>query len=273
MDEMGFVPLHAIGTIASVAICCAVRLAAGTEHRADGPQLRPLLRLLAAVAALSALGGACFVMHGTIYAFDGEGVLACEMTGEIFMCMSRIALSTLHLHVASGRALPSREQSSSKAVLRAFVLGAAIVIATCELYGRLSHVYDWSMALHFYQSAPGFLVIMLDIVLFVEVARASLQHSQQPDAPHALRRFYMVTLIAAALNFLLFPGMCAVAHVVPPWQRKTLLVRTEAGCRIGATGILALVLRPAVAPFLELPDRCRHLTELSEATSWQSCRS
>jgi len=269
MDGAGVLKVHWFAVLFFVGLLGALYWEAHFYYGESALWSRPLLRLLLISCGCSALGNFLLGVHNVVYAWDGEGLGAVQILGELSNCLAKVILSTLQLYIASGKALlTSHTEARRRTILKILVLGIFLVTLGCEVWGRYFGDLDWSTTLYFYESWPGTLILIFNTILFAEVCRATFKLIRLGDSSEAIQRFYTVTFTAAVLYFLAVPAMCLLAHYVNPWDRRKVVVRTEVTMRFTASAILALCLRPSrldpmITARMEVPEQRAQAVELA----------
>jgi len=273
VDERGAVFLQLVGLIGFGTAVVGLSVGARVTDGAGALRSRPLLQLLVVSCGCSALGCGCRLIDELVYAMAGEGLGAVQVAGELWAVVARLTLSTLHLFVASGKALlQSETEVARKRRVQLLVAGIVVVSMGCEVYVRYFGDLDWSTTLYFYASWPGFLILTLNSCLFAEVCLATWRLYKQPETSVAVKRFYVATFIAAVLYFAALPATCILAHMENPWERKKLVMRTEVTTRLLTTIMLCFCLRPSkldrmINARLETPENRQHAVEMAQGLS------
>jgi len=273
VDERGAVLLQLVGFVGFGTAFAGLIIGARVTDGQGALRSRPLLQLLIASCGCSALGCGCRLLDELVYARAGQGLGAVQVAGELLAVMARVTLSTLQLYVASGKALlQSATEVTRRRRVQLLVAGIVVVSMGCEVYVRYFGDLDWSTTLYFYASWPGFLILTLNTCLFAEVCLATWRLYKQPETSVAIKRFYVATFVAAVLYFTALPATCILAHMLYPWQRKKLVMRTEVATRLLTTIILCFCLRPSkldrmINARLEAPENRQHAVEMAQGLS------
>merc|ERR1712232_137895 len=121
-------------------------------------------------------------------------------------------------------------------------LGGIILISiACEVHADFFH--DWSTELYLYESWPGMLILVLNLLLFGEAWR-SMYETYHHETSKEVRIFYIVISSSSLLYFMSLPVMCILALSFDPWVRLKYVNRAEVASRAAATLLFAFCLRP-----------------------------
>ncbi|CAJ1328882.1 unnamed protein product, partial [Effrenium voratum] len=204
---------------------------------------RSLLRILLVSASMSSIGACCLCLHWSVFASDGEGLLALQVAGVGLLAGAKSLLAILQLLLAKGWALfYSPQQLLQRQVLMGAVLLIILLSVLCELHEVLFH--DWSAQIYMYENWSGIIILMLNCCIFLEAWR-SMRETFLLETSDEMRRFYVYVSGVSILYFLTLPLVCLLASMLARWVRAKYVDRAEVGCRFLATLLLAWLLRPA----------------------------
>lgn len=243
VDEEGCFGLQLFFAAVFMIFACFLRVSTALPGRGESFRARPLLRLLAIAVLLSALGCIILSVHYGFYMMDGIGLPPLEVLGVLLAALSKGALSVLQLLTAKGWVL---FYSPNEIAWRRFTVctlgGIVVASAMCEIHGEYFH--DWRTTLFLYESAPGMVILLLNLVLFVEATR-SMYSTYWNEVSPEVREFYRTVSAAISLYYLTLPIIVILAGVFSPWVRQKYVARTEIISRCGAMLLLAYCLRPS----------------------------
>jgi len=281
MDEMGIVYIEIAGAVVFWALTLGSYFNAVLRFGQGALRSRLPLQFLLVSCGLSALGCTCLALNSLAFASDGVGSGMLEVLGEVCACFARVTLSLLQLFMARGRALLGAAGAGPffrmgfwtrcrQLFLQGLVASIVLLSVGCEVYERYFGDTDWSTTLYFYDSWPGFIILMLNTVLFVEVCVATIELFRRPEREVEVLQLYRASFCASVAYFLALPATCILAHCLEPWDRRRTVVRAEVTVRIIASLMLALWFRPSkldekVQARLETPDHRQTAVELTDA--------
>ncbi|CAE8610916.1 unnamed protein product [Polarella glacialis] len=243
IDERGGLVLQNLGALAFIGLVAALRHVAKRATGAEALRSRPLLRILLISATCSAAAASCLSLHLAVFAADGYGLAWIQVLGTAALVAAKATLSVLQLLTAKGWALfYSPEELVQRRVMVVTVSGIIIISIACEIHAAYSR--DWSTAIYLYESWPGTIILLLNVVLFMEAWR-SMRETYRLETSYEVRIFYVSISAASLLYFLTLPITCALASKFNPWVREKYVDRTEVISRFVATAVLGLLLRPS----------------------------
>jgi len=243
VDEEGTLQLQS--TAAAFFLCLAVGMwyAAIRSGSRSGLRSRPILRLLLLSAASSAVGAMCRTLHLAAFAFDGQGWGLLDVLGQLCICAAKAMIALVMLLAAKGWSLFYGRDEFTQRCTTLCILGLLLVTAgACEIHADWAR--DWSPSLYQYESWSGTLVLVLNMLLFMEASR-SMYATYRKESAEELRTFYQVVTGAASVYFLSLPVLCTFASLLAPWVRFKYVDRIEVLSRFAATVLLALSLKPS----------------------------
>merc|ERR1740121_2234800 len=207
---------------------------------------RPLLQSLLVAVVLSSVGGFFMLVDSLTFARDGVGVREAAVLGATCECLAKVQLALLQLFVSRGRDfLQSPREFTRRTVVQISVLIFIALAVGSEIYEQYYAHLDWSTTVYFYSSKPGAVVLLLNILLFIDVVRSTRQLFQKGDMTPQLRQFYLRTAICAGMYFLALPILVGVALNLNPWLRRKWVERIEILSRFFVCGLLAYCLWPS----------------------------
>jgi surface polysaccharide O-acyltransferase-like enzyme len=182
-------------------------------------------------------------VHHFVFAYDGRGVLLAAVLGTFWACMGKAALTILQILVAKGWAIlfTPGEQPERIAIVLA-ITGIISMSVGCEVWEQFFH--DQSTSFYLYESWPGRIILMLNIVLLV-TAWNFLWKSYKRELEPQVRSFYAFTAVACGIYFASLPAVCLLAELLSPWVVRNRIERVEVSTRFVATAMLAVGLRPS----------------------------
>merc|ERR1719245_2936607 len=121
------------------------------------------------------------------------------------------------------------------------VCGVVTTSIACEIHA--DYFSDSSTALYLYESWPGMVIRLLNVVLFAEAWR-SMRETYRHETSEEVRIFYIVVSASTLLYFLTLPLICILAAAFDPWVRAKYVNRAEVASRFTATVLLSFCLRP-----------------------------
>jgi len=243
IDENDSLQLQLLASFIFICIAFGLRQVAKRATGAEALRSRPLLRMLLLSALCSAAGASCLALHWSVYMVNGYGASIFEVMGQIWICGSKALLTLLQLLTAKGWALFYAPEELVQRRLMICILGGIILTSVaCEIHADYFH--DWSTALYLYESWPGMVILLLNMVLFAEAWR-SMRETYRHETSDEVRIFYVVISSASFLYFLTLPVMCILAAAFDPWVRSKYVARAEVASRFIATLMLVFCLRPS----------------------------
>jgi surface polysaccharide O-acyltransferase-like enzyme len=182
-------------------------------------------------------------VHHFVFAYDGRGVLLAAVLGTFWACMAKAALTILQILVAKGWAIlfTPNEKPQRIAIVLA-ITGVISISVGCEVWEQFFH--DQSTSFYLYESWPGRIILMLNIVLLV-TAWTFLWKSYKREVEPQVRSFYAFTAVACGIYFASLPAVCLLAELLSPWVVRNRIERVEVSTRFVATAMLAVGLRPS----------------------------
>ncbi|CAJ1404022.1 unnamed protein product [Effrenium voratum] len=242
LDQEGTLLLQVTAAVGFLGLFLGIRQA----NQATGSEAlrsRSLLRILLVSASMSSIGACCLCLHWSVFASDGEGLLALQVAGVGLLAGAKSLLAILQLLLAKGWALfYSPQQLLQRQVLMGAVLLIILLSVLCELHEVLFH--DWSAQIYMYENWSGIIILMLNCCIFLEAWR-SMRETFLLETSDEMRRFYVYVSGVSILYFLTLPLVCLLASMLARWVRAKYVDRAEVGCRFLATLLLAWLLRPA----------------------------
>lgn len=243
LDENGKLGLEVLAALLFVSLSQVLRYHAKRATGAEALRSRPLSRLLQASATCSAVGACCLMLHYSVYATNGVGVVFLQMVGQLFVCLAKAWLAVLQLLTAKGWALFYAPEELGRRQFMICVLGGIVLITlVCEVHADYFH--DMSTTLYLYESTPGYVILGLSMVLFLEAWR-SMRETYHHETSEEVRVFYLLVSLASSMYFLTLPIMCFLAAVFDPWVRAYCVSVAEVCSRFLATVVMAICLRPS----------------------------
>lgn len=243
LDEKGALQLQLAAALLFVGLAFVLRQVARTATGAEALRSRPLLRMLVLSALCSAAGAVCLSLHLLVFMNNGYGLAPLEVLGQLWVSSAKALLTLLQLLTAKGWALfYAPEELVQRRLMMAILAGIVFTSVACEIHAQYFH--DWSTAIYLYESWPGMIILLLNVILFAEAWR-SMRETYQHETSEEVRVFYIMISSATFLYFLTLPLMCILATFVRPWVRAKYVSRTEVASRFIATVILSLCLKPS----------------------------
>lgn len=207
---------------------------------------RPLLRGMLAAVALSSFGGVMMLADSLTFAFDGVGNREAAVVGAFCECIAKVQIALLQLFLVRGRGfLQSPSEYTRRCVVQISVALYVAIALGSEVYEQYFGHLDWSVTVYFYSSRPGMVLVTLNVALFVDVMRSTVQLFRRGDLSPELRGFYMRAAGVAALYFLALPLVVLVATVIEPWARTKVVERVEVLSRFLVSCALVYCLWPS----------------------------
>lgn len=242
IDEKGGFQLQVVAAGVFICVGIVLRQVARRATGAEALRSRPLLRMLLMSTCCSAAGAICLTVHLSVYMVNGYGLIFCEVLGQAFICGAKALLTLLQLLTAKGWALFYAPEELVQRQLMICILGGIILTSiACEIHADYFH--DWSTALYLYESWPGMVILLLNVVLFAEAWR-SMRETYRHETSEEVRIFYVVISCSSLLYFLALPVICVLAAAFDPWVRAKYVNRAEVASRFVTTLLLAFCLRP-----------------------------
>lgn len=242
LDERGTLPLQLFATVFFGLLAYALRVCVIRAEGTEAFRSRPLLRLLLFSACMSTAGASCNLLHCAVFMADGVGWPFFEMLGQLELCCAKAVFSILQLLVAKGWALFYSPEEVARRRMVFCTLGLIVAISFgCEVNAQWFH--DASTTLYLYESLPGTLILILNVVLFIEAYRSMLD-TYRHETSDEVRYFYFLVSLVMWVYFMTLPLICVLAVSFDPWVRAKYVARAEVFSRLSATGVLAYCLRP-----------------------------
>lgn len=242
LDERGALPLQLFATLCFGGLAFALRNLTQRSTGAEALRSRPLLRLLFFSSLMSTAGASCLLLHYAVYMVDGLGWQFFQMAGQLSICISKALLNLLQLLVAKGWALFYSPEEVARRRVMFCVLGAIIALSVgCEINAEWFH--DASTTIYLYESLPGTVILILNLILFVESFRSMLD-TYRHETSEEVRIFYFMVSSVLFAYFLTLPSICVLAVAFDPWVRAKYVARAEVTSRFFSTAVLAYCLRP-----------------------------
>merc|ERR1719296_185842 len=246
MDEDGSIALDLFTWLGFLCMFVVVLGFAIKRFGHGALRMRPLLQSLLVAVALSSVGGLFMLIDSLTFARDGVGMREAAVIGATCECLAKVQLGLLQLFVSRGRDfLQSPREFTRRTVVQISVLIFILVAVVSEIYEQYYAHLDWSTTVYFYSSKPGAVVLLLNILLFIDVVRSTRQLFQKGDLTPQLRQFYLRTAICAGLYFLALPVLVGVAFNLNAWLRRKWVERIEILSRFVVCGLLAYCLWPS----------------------------
>lgn len=243
IDNKGSLQLQVIAAGAFASIAVTLRQVAKRATGAEALRSRPLLRMLLLSAFCSAAGASCLTLHFWAFMMNGYGLSIFEVLGQVWLCSAKALLTLLQLLTAKGWALFYAPEELVQRRLMICILGGIILTSiACEIHAQYFH--DWSTAIYLYESWPGMVILLLNVVLFAEAWR-SMRDTYRHETSEEVRIFYVVISCSSLLYFLALPVICVLAAAFDPWVRAKYVSRAELASRFIATLLLSFCLRPS----------------------------
>jgi len=242
INERGSWQLQLLAAFIFIVVALVLRQVARKATGAEALRSRPLLRLLVLSALCSATGASCLALHLSVYVVNGYGVSLFEVMGQLWVCGAKALLTLLQLLTAKGWALFYAPEEVVQRRLMMCILGGIVLTSiACEIHAEYFH--DWSTALYLYESWPGMVILVLNVILFAEAWR-SMRETYRHETSEEVRIFYVLISAASMLYFLTLPVNCILAAAFDPWVRAKYVSRAEVASRFITTLLLAFCLRP-----------------------------
>lgn len=242
-DERGNLDLQLFGAFAFVFVAYWLRQTARNATGAEAFRARPLLRTMLASSLCSGAGASCLALHYSMYAANGYGAIPFQVAGQICICMAKGLLTLLQLLTAKGWALFYEPAELGRRRLLSCILAGVVILSfTCEIHADYYH--DWSATLYLYESGPGFLILLMNVILYLEAWR-SMRETYRHEMSSEVRAFHIMISLASFMYFLTLPLMTLLALTLDPWVRAKYVGRAEVISRLIATVLLCYCLRPS----------------------------
>lgn len=243
VDQEGDFTLQVFFTTIFIGFACVLRGSTAVPGRSESFRARPLLRLLLFSVLFSAAGCIFLTFHYGFYIMDGYGMPWMEVVGMLLACVSKACLNVLQILTAKGWVLFYSPNEIAWRRFTVCIIGSMIILsAACEIHGQYSH--DWRTTLYLYESGPGILILLLNVVLFIEASR-SMWHTYSNEASQEVREFYRTIAGAIGVYYLTLPLICLLAGAFSPWVRRKYVMRAEILARFLAMALLTYCLRPS----------------------------
>lgn len=246
MDARGSLQLQLLAALLFLGVGLCLR---GVQKRATGAEAlrsRPLLRMLLLSVCCSAGGATCLALHYAAYAYDGLGSGPLEALGQLLVCVAKALLASLQVLTAKGWALffyaPQEEPLARGQLAICALAGIICTSAACEIHADYLHTSSTTLCI--YESWPGFAVLSLNVLLFLEAWR-SMRETYRLETSDKVRVFRVVMSAASLAYFLALPLACILAVAFAPWVRAKYISRAEVASRLLASLLLAFCLRPS----------------------------
>lgn len=275
MDEMGSLKLHLATFLCFLGLLCIVSSQAVRRYGSGALRSRPLLLVLLSSMGFSAAGGLCLLISSIRYMRTGVEFRAFDVLGVFLSCLAKVQLSLLQLFLVRGRdCLRSPGDFVRRNFVRCGIVVFVLVSVGCEIQSSYLGDLDYSTTLHFYSSWPGFVVLTLNTLLFLDVCRSSQKMLKQNNESQNVRNFFVRTTAAAMLYFAVLPVMTILAHAFAPWVRKKFVDRAEVFSRLLVCSLLSYCLWPSrldvlINARLEAPEMREAAVELTEQFAFQ----
>lgn len=246
MDEDGSIALDLFTWLGFMALFGAVLGYARKRFGHGALWTRPLLQSLLVAVALSSLGGLLMVVDSLSFALDGRGVRELAVIGATCECLAKVQLALLLLFVSRGRDfLQSPREFTRRTVVQLSVVVFVLLAVGSEICEQYYAHLDWSTTVYFYSSKPGFVILAMNMALFLDVVRSTRQLFAKGDMMPELKQFYIRIAMCACLYFLALPILVAVAFNFNAWLRRKWVERIEVLSRFIVCGVLAYCLWPS----------------------------
>eukprot|EP00930_Biecheleria_cincta_P089241 TRINITY_DN78526_c0_g1_i1.p1 TRINITY_DN78526_c0_g1~~TRINITY_DN78526_c0_g1_i1.p1 ORF type:complete len:514 (+),score=95.59 TRINITY_DN78526_c0_g1_i1:36-1544(+) len=243
IDQGGCLFLQHLAALGFIGLGFGLRHVAQRATGAEALRSRPLLRMLLVSCAGSAAAASCLSLHLAIFAANGLGVAWLEVLGTASLVAAKAVLSVLQLLIAKGWALFYNPQELVQRQIIICSLGIIVLISLgCEIH--MAYFHDWSAEIYMHESWPGTVILVLNLVLFVEAWR-SMRDTYRLETSQEVRIFYVYVSGASLLYFMSLPVVCVLASSLDPWVRARYVDRVEVLCRFLSTCMLGYVLRPS----------------------------
>jgi len=227
-------------------VCLAGQCAAARSRRRHGlrgVRSRPLLLVLRASSALSALGCGGRAAHHWLFLHDGYGLPPVGVAGSLLACGARLLLTVLQFFIGKGWALfASPEQKTQRCMIFVALLLVMGVSTACEI--RAHYFHDMDTHFYLYESWPGLLILTLNLGLLGASWLMTWDAYLSEPSP-ALRSYYCTVSLAAGVYFASLPIICVISGALSPWVVRKIVERTELCSRFIATVLLLLCLWPS----------------------------
>eukprot|EP00928_Gymnodinium_smaydae_P023051 TRINITY_DN19174_c0_g2_i1.p1 TRINITY_DN19174_c0_g2~~TRINITY_DN19174_c0_g2_i1.p1 ORF type:complete len:470 (-),score=133.78 TRINITY_DN19174_c0_g2_i1:98-1507(-) len=243
MDKVGCLGLQLAASFVFVAIAYGLRVSSRSATGAEALRSRPLARLLLISSTCSAAGASSLALHNAIFMVDGEGYQVSEVFGQLMNCCAKASLTVLMLLTAKGWALFYAPEELIRRQVMICLFGGIIALSvTCEIHA--DYFRDWSTTLYLYESGPGFVILAMNTLLYLEAWR-SMRETYRHEASEEVRVFYILVSTACSLYFLTLPLICILAAAFDPWVRFYYVSVAEVFSRLVSTVLLAICIRPS----------------------------
>eukprot|EP00927_Polykrikos_kofoidii_P040492 TRINITY_DN34603_c0_g1_i1.p1 TRINITY_DN34603_c0_g1~~TRINITY_DN34603_c0_g1_i1.p1 ORF type:complete len:499 (-),score=69.61 TRINITY_DN34603_c0_g1_i1:23-1519(-) len=242
LDEKGGLTAQLCGAFLFLALAHMLRLVARQATGAEALRSRPLSRLLIISTLCSAASASSLALHFAVYMLDGAGLWVLEVFGQIMICCAKGCLTLLVLLVARGWALfYIPEQMNRSKLLLLLWVGVLVISIGCEIHAYVFS--DRSTALSVYETWPGFVLLVLNVFLFLG-AWCAMRDTYRHETSEEVRIFYLMVAFASVFYFLTLPFVSILAGVSEPWVRAIYVERVELLTRFCTTLIMSICLRP-----------------------------
>jgi len=133
-----------------------------TLHK--GAAFHPIVQLLTLSIGIETISTFCFFIHFMVYKSDGIGSPGLRGLGEILGMVSQLIFMLLLVLLAKGWAISNREVSQ-KTVLIGMISVVLFSYITMFIWDNVAR--DPASTLYIYESAPGFIILVLRILILL----------------------------------------------------------------------------------------------------------
>jgi hypothetical protein len=203
----------------------------------------PLVKILTIAVLIEFINVIFQMIHYSVYAGDGIGAPALEAFGNLLNMGSNLLLMFFCILVAKGWAITSHYLSQKNIV---FIIMSLFILSYLFLFIWDNFARDPALTLYFYESVPGFIVLVLRTVLviwFLWCLRDTLRLENLPER----RQFYKIFGIAYSFWFLLLPVVVFILSFVDPWVRFKIVRGISIAIDFAGFGALVFLLWPTRA--------------------------
>lgn len=205
--------------------------------------LHPIVKLLTSAIFLMFGATFCGLIHYATFVSDGVGAPAIRGFGEFLAIASRLTFVFLLILIAEGWTI-STDQIKNRT--RFFVFGGLFALAYTLLVIWDLTVRDPASTLYVYESAPGILIVVLDLltaVWFIVSVHGS--HAEEEDPSKSL--LYQMIGFGFTLWFIALPSIVGAAALLDPWVREVSVNAMSLTVSTTAYAALAIMLWPGRA--------------------------
>jgi len=203
----------------------------------------PLVKVLTIAIMLEFFNILFQLIHYSGYAENGIGAPALEAFGNLLNMGSNLLLMFFCILVAKGWAITSHYLSQKNIV---FIVMSLFILGYLFLFIWDNFARDPALTLYFYESVPGFLVLLLRTILvfwFLWCLRDTLRLENLPER----RQFYKIFGMAYSAWFIMLPLAVALCSLFDPWVRFKIVRGISIAIDFAGFGALVFLLWPTRA--------------------------